>query len=158
MNHEIAMLQSLSVCKKYLKKLNDRCVKAALNSFSADDYPNGTLGQVGLVSQLTAERDAFLSVVQTMSQALKQIPGGYRALLVAVYVKNTPRHVIASRYGVSLSTVYRKLAQARKCFQGKMKLLGCDDSWFVENFQNFQCAITMFNQQSHDRCDSRQRA
>ncbi len=149
MNHEIAMLQSLSVCNKYLKKLNKRCMNAALNSFSAEGYPNGTLGQISALAKLTAERDAFLSVMQTVCNALSGMPKGYRALLVAIYVKKVPRQVVADKYGVSLSTVYRKLTRARKYFRTEMEKAGFDAAWFVQNFKNYECALNMFRQQSH---------
>lgn len=150
MNHEIAMLQSLSVCNKYLKKLNKRCMNAALNSFSAEGYPNGTLGQISALAKLTAERDAFLSVMHTVCNALNGMPKGYRALLVAIYVKKVPRQVVADKYGVSLSTVYRKLTRARKYFRIEMEKAGFDAAWFVQNFKNYECALNMFRQQSHE--------
>lgn len=150
MNHEIAMLQSLSVCNKYLKKLNERCLHAALNSFSAHDFPNGTVRQIEKVAKLSVERDDFLYVMSTITQLLKSLPKGYRALLVEVYVKNVPKQSIATKYGVSISTVYRKLSAARACFREQMQKVGCDASWFEQYFQNYQCALDMFRQQSHE--------
>lgn len=151
MNHEIAMLQSLSVCNKYLKKLNERCMNAALNSFSADGYPDGTMGQMSALVKLTAERDSFVAAMHTIRNLLSRVPKEYRALLVTVYVKNVPRQEVADTYGVSLSTVYRKLTRARKYFREEMEKFGCDASWFVDNFKDYQCALNMFRQQSHEQ-------
>ncbi len=134
MNHELVMLRGLGYCKKEIKRLNAECMCTALKSYDAETWKDGTLGQVQRMVQIALEREKFENYLTLVKQALSDMPKGYRALLVTVYIKNVSKEEICQRYGVSKSTVYRKLAKSRECFKNKLALLGCDEKWFCQMY------------------------
>ncbi len=134
MNHELVMLRGLNYCKKEIKRLNAECMSTALKSYDAENWKDGTLGQMQRMVQIALEREKFENYLTLVKQALSDMPKGYRTLLVTVYIKNVSKEEICQRYCVSKSTVYRKLAKSRECFKNKLLLLGCDEKWFCQMY------------------------
>lgn len=125
MNYELTILRGISACKKQLAQLNKQCLEFALSTFSSQ-CSGGTYAQAVSLAELVLKRDALQNYLDTVSQVFLQLPKGYGALLRAVYVKRIPREMLAKKYNVSLSTVYRKLAKARSSFKSKMDALPKD--------------------------------
>ncbi len=134
MKNELTVLKSIRYCKTISKKLGKECKKLALSSFCAINTQNGTLGQMREIAQLVCKRDLTERYFQTVVDALADMPHGYRALLFSVYIKNFSKTELCAKYDVSVATLYRKLACARKCFAENLHKAGADESWFVKIF------------------------
>ena len=134
MNHELVMLRGISHCRKKIRQLEKECLNCALKSFSSEYSRDGTIGQMRAVATLAVEKDNLVRYVELVKTALSDMPRGYRALIAAVYVKKIPKEDLCKKYHVSLSTLYRKLAKARKSFREKLEALGCTESWFVATY------------------------
>lgn len=134
MNYELVMLRGIPYCKKTAQRLQKQCLSTALRSFSSSQAKGGTLGQMTEVAELARMRDDFLYFLSCVKSALTALPDSFRALLVEIYIKNTSKEHICQTYGVSMSTLYRKLARARECFKGKLEFLGCDEQWFESTY------------------------
>lgn len=143
MNHELVMLRGIEYCKNSVKKLNEQCLRTALGTFSAESYREGTMGQARDLAEICIKRDKFCRLLELVKTALKNMPKGYRALIISVYIKKTPKEALCAKYGVSLSTVYRKLNLARECFKSKLLLLGCDEQWFADTYGNTEWVNAM---------------
>ncbi len=122
MNYELTILRGISACKKQLAQLNKQCMEFALNTFSSQ-CSGGTYAQAVSLAELVLKRNRLQNYLDAVFQVFLQMPKGYGALLKAVYVKRIPRETLATKYNVSLSTVYRKLAKARSSFKSKMDSL-----------------------------------
>lgn len=122
MNYELTVLRGISACKKQLAQLDRQCREYALNTFSAD-CRGGTYAQALELAELVIRRDKLSNCLADIAEVFRRMPEGYRALLTTVYVRRVPREVLAQKYNVSLSTVYRKLAKARSSFRSKMDLI-----------------------------------
>ncbi len=149
MNYELVMLRGVAYCKKEAKRLAEQAMKLALNSCEGESYSAVTLCQATKIAQITLEKERFESCVSLVVQALKKMSRGYRTLLVEVYLKNTPKEYFVDKYGVSLSSVYRKLAKARRLFKEKLLALGCDEMWFTNNFGGNDWLSAMLNRQTN---------
>lgn len=132
MKNELTALKSIRHCKAIAKKLDGECKKLALSSFCAYNFQNDTLGQMREIAQLVCKRDVTERYFQTVVDALTEMPRGYRALLFSVYVKNLSKADICAKFGVSVATLYRKLACARKLFAQNLQIAGADETWFVK--------------------------
>ena len=136
MNHELVMLRGLAHCRRKLRRLEEESLSYALKCFSTECMRDGTVGQVRVMAQLAVERENLERYVELVKLALTNMPVGYRALIIAVYVKRVSIEELREKYHVSVSTVYRKLAKARKCFRAKLEALGCTEEWFVATYGN----------------------
>ncbi len=134
MNYELTMLQNVGGMTAHVKSLAAEMKKIALRSYDTLNWKNGTAGQVALLSEMSAQADACKNYIRHVKEALAQTPKGYRALLVAVYIQRRNKKAIADRYGVSLSTVYRKLFWARQRFRRALERAGCTEKWFCDNY------------------------
>lgn len=145
MNHELAMLRGMKFCKNAIRGLTEECMNMALKSYMTDKWKGGTLEQLEKVKEIACKRDKFQLYLEFVRGALEEMPKGERALIVAVYLKGIPKEVIASRYGVSRSTVYRKLAKAREYFRNNLEVLGCTEQWLQETFADVDWLKAMLN-------------
>ena len=77
-------------------------------------------------NEMVLEKDALQNYLCALAREFNKMPKGYKALLKAVYVKRIPHEYLCKKYNASLSTVYRKLAKARRCFKNKVEALPAD--------------------------------
>lgn len=145
MNHELVMLRGLGHCKKMMSCLQKESLHYALKSFSTEYVRDGTVGQVKVMAQLAVKKECLLKYINLVQTALQNISRGYRALIAAVYVKKIPKEELAKRYKVSVSTVYRKLAKARKSFRCSLDALGCTEAWFIATYGDFAWINSLLN-------------
>lgn len=122
MTYELTMLRGISACKNELARMQKRCENFALATFSSQ-CKDGTFGQAVALAEMVLKREALKNYLCALAQVFKQLPKGYKALLTAVYVKRVPHEWLCKKYNVSLSTLYRKLAKARRCFKSKVDAL-----------------------------------
>lgn len=137
MNYELIMLRNALRMKRCADKFREELEQIAITSYNTFNFRDGTMGQIEAISrsqQRIEECERFYEIVKS---ALIVIPKGYRALLVAVYLKRIDKKVIAKRYFVSLSTVYRKLCRARTAFLKALSAMGCDEAWFLANYGDY---------------------
>ncbi|MCM1289962.1 MAG: helix-turn-helix domain-containing protein [Corallococcus sp.] len=140
MKNELTVLKSVRYAKAIAKKLDEECKTLALSSFCTLNFQNGTLGQVRKVADLVCKRDVTERYFQAVVDALGKMPGGYRALLFSVYVKNVSKTELCRKYAVSVSTLYRKLAYARQLFAQNLQSTGAREAWFSVVY----CALSEF--------------
>lgn len=125
MTYELTILRGISACKKELARKQKQCEKFALATFSSQ-CREGTYGQAVALAEMVLEKDALQNYLCALAREFNKMPKGYKALLTAVYVKRIPHEYLCKKYNVSLSTVYRKLAKARRCFKNKVEALPTD--------------------------------
>ena len=140
MKNELTVLKSIRHCKTIAKKLDEECKNLALSSFCAVNFQNGTLGQMQAIAELVYKRNLTEQYYETVVKAIGDMPSGYRALMFAVYVKKTSKTELCQKYGVSLSTIYRKLELSRKLFAKNLQNEGAEEEWF----QKVYGALTKF--------------
>lgn len=150
MINELTVLKSLKHCKAIVKKLDSESKKLALSSFCAANIQNGTLGQMRQIAQLVCKRDLTKYYFQTVVDALADMPQGYRTLLFSVYIKNFSKTDLCEKYGVSVATLYRKLAHARKIFAQNLHKAGGDESWFGKIFDALEKFCRCLQKHSFD--------
>ena len=138
MNYELIMLRNALRMKRCAVKFREELQQIALTSYDATCWRNGTMGQIGAIACSQERIEECLRFYEIVKSALLIIPAGYRALLVAVYVKKTDKKALAKRYQVSISTVYRKLCRARVSFLNALMSLGCDEEWFLANYSDYE--------------------
>ena len=140
MKNELAVLNSIKHARTIAKKLDGECKNLALSSFCAANFPGGTLAQVQAVADLVHKREVTLRYYKAVLAAITDMPRGYRALMMAVYVRKTSKSELCHKYGVSLATLYRKLERARKLFAEGLAAQGAGEDWFCTVYN----AITTF--------------
>ena len=134
MKYELIMLRNALRMKKSAKILTEEMKLIALRSYSTFNWRDGTMGQIEAIGKISQQIEDCNIFYNSVKKALLIVPKGYRALLVAVYFKNVDKQELASKYKVSLSTVYRKLLYARESFLGALCSLGCSEEWFLNNY------------------------
>ena len=137
MNYATIMLKNAIRMKASAKTLADEILRIALTSYDTVNWREGTMGQVEAISNLSAEIDECNSFYNAVKQALLSIPKKYAVLLVKVYFKRADKELLATKYGVSRSTVYRKLFAAREMFGKTLNLLGFTEDWFYEHYAHY---------------------
>ena len=138
MNYELIMLRNALRMKRCAEKFREELDHIALTSYNSCTWRNGTMGQIEAMSQARDRIEECLRFYEIVKNALLILPKGYRALLVAVYLKRIDKKVLAKRFDVSLSTVYRKLCRARASLLNALKSLGCDEEWFIANYGEYE--------------------
>ena len=138
MNYELIMLRNALRMKSCAEKLREELQHIAITSYNTVNFRDGTMGQIAAMSQTQEKIEECQRFYEIVKSALLVLPKGYRALLVAVYLKRVDKKVLAKRYYVSLSTVYRKLCRARTSFLNALKALGCDEKWFLANYGDYE--------------------
>ena len=134
MNYELIMLREAVRMKRSANVLKNEINLVAPRSYVSDNWRDGTIGQMLEICNLQRQIAVYEKYYDTVIRALKHVPKGYRALLVAIYLKNTDKEQIVQKYKVSVSTIYRKLCLARKLFLKRLYIIGCTESWFLDNF------------------------
>ena len=142
MNYELIMLRNALRMKNCAENFRDELKHIALRSYDTFNWRDGTMGQIELMSSVSQKIEECLRFYEIVKSALLLIPKGYRALLIAVYLKEIDKKKLAKRYFVSLSTVYRKLKRARTSFSKALKSLGCSEEWFEANYGDMQLAYS----------------
>ena len=142
MINELTVLKSIRHCKAIAKRLDEECKSMALASFCAVHFQNGTMGQMETIARCVCKRNLTEQYFQTVVDALNNMPRGLRALLLSVYVKNVSKSELCEKYKVSIASIYRKLALARKQFALNLCAQGAEEEWFAEICQ----ALKSFNQ------------
>ena len=137
MNYELLMLKNAIRMKKTANILTKELTLVAMRSYDTFNWRNGTMGQVEAISNISSQIDECLAFYNAVEKALLMLPKGYKALLVTVYFKNTDKEALAKKYGVSRSTVYRKLYSAREMFAQALGSLGCTKEWFTANYAHY---------------------
>ena len=137
MNYELIMLRNALRMKRNANILTEEMKLIALQSYSTLNWRDGTMGQIAAIARISEQIDKCNTFYNSVKKALLIIPKGYRALIGAVYFKNVDKFDIAKRYGVSRSTVYRKLLYARESFLAALNSIGCTKEWFLNNYGEF---------------------
>ena len=138
MNYELIMLRNALRMKKCAEKCREDLERIALTSYNTLNYRDGTMGQIEAMARTQEMIEECTHFYEVVKNALLVLPKGYRALLVAVYLKKMDKNVIAKRYFVSLSTVYRKLCRARAAFLRALESRGCNEEWFVTHYGDYE--------------------
>ena len=138
MNYELIMLRNALRMKRCADKFREELKEIALNSYDTHCWHDGTMGQICAMARSQERIEECLRFYEVVKSALLIIPAKYRALLVSVYIKRTPKDALAKRYHVSLSTVYRKLCRARVSFLRALESFGCDEQWFLNNYGDYE--------------------
>ena len=134
MKYELIMLRNALRMKKSAKILTEEMKLIVLNSYSTFNWRDGTMGQVEAIGRISQQIDNCNIFYNSVKKALLILPKGYRALLLAVYFKNVDKQLLANKYNVSISTVYRKLLYARESFVAALTSIGCTEEWFLANY------------------------
>ena len=129
MNYELTMLQNAKKFKQTANQLQKLAVKLAMGSF-ATIGTDDTYEQAQRVATTIVQRDNLVEMHKAVQQGLGKIPECYRKLLKHIYFVGTSKKSIAEKHNVALSTVYRKVNDALKCFREQLALLGYDEAWF----------------------------
>lgn len=137
MRYELIMLRNALRMKQTANILTKEMKLIALRSYSTLNWRDGTMGQIRTLNSTSKQIDECLDFYNSVKKALLIVPSGYRALLVSVYLKNTDKQQIATKYHVSVSTVYRKLLRARESFLRALNSIGCTEEWFTANFGEY---------------------
>ncbi len=141
MHYELIMLHNAVPIKRSIDQALSDMRSIAIHSYCTLNWRDGTLGQVNALSDSARQIELCRMFYDAVITALLQIPRGYRALLVAVYFKYADKRLLAKKYGVSVSTVYRKLLRARKAFETALVRMGCTYEWFCQNYGDWNlCA------------------
>ena len=82
------------------------------------------MGQIGEICQLIRLRDDCLLFCQATTDALSAMEAGKRALLVQFYVKRVNAKILADKYKVAATVIYRKLQTARLQFKECLETYG----------------------------------
>lgn len=138
MNYELIMLRNALRMKKCAEKFREELEHIAMTSYNTMNWRDGTMGQIAAIARTQEKIEECQRFYEIAKNALLVLPKGYRALLVAVYLKRTDKKALAERYRVSLSTVYRKLCRARVSLQRALEQLGCDEEWFLSNYGEYE--------------------
>ena len=138
MNYELIMLRNALRMKRCAEKFKEELQHIALTSYNTCNWRDGTMGQIAAMSDAYEKIEECQRFYEIVKNALLVLPKGYRALLVAVYLKKIDKKVLAKRFDVSLSTVYRKLCRARTGFLNALKGMGCDEEWFLANYGEYE--------------------
>ncbi len=134
MNHELVMLKGALRMKKNAKEMEQITKKMALKSYCTFQGVCDTKAQAERVALFALERDKLLEFYDAVVSALKITPKGAGALLNQVYLHGAKKEDICNKYNVSLSTLYRKLASARKSFRCNLERLGYSEEWLINNY------------------------
>ena len=138
MNYELIMLRNALRMKSCAEKYREELQHIALTSYNTLNFRDGTMGQIAAISDTYQKIEECLLFYETVKNALLVLPKGYRVLLVTVYLKKVDKKVLAKRYDVSLSTVYRKLCRARTALCNALKNMCCDEHWFLDNYGDYE--------------------
>ena len=138
MNYELIMLRNALRMKRCAEKLREELQHVAMTSYNTLNWRGGTMGQIEAISDIYDRIEECQRFYEIVKNALLVLPKGYRALLVAVYLKRMDKKVLAKRYDVSLSTVYRKLCRARTSLFNALVGMGCDEDWFLANYGDYE--------------------
>ena len=138
MNYELIMLRNALRMKKCAEKFREELKHIAMTSYNTTNWRDGTMGQIAAMAQTQERIEECQRFYEIVKSALLVLPKGYRALLVAVYLKRMDKKLLAKRYDVSLSTVYRKLFRARTSLKNALEGIGCDEEWFVTNYGDYE--------------------
>ena len=138
MNYELIMLRNALRMKRCAEKFREELEHIALTSYNTFNWRDGTMGQIEAMSDAYEKIEECQRFYEIVKNALLVLPKGYRALLVAVYLKKIDKKVLAKRFGVSLSTVYRKLCSARTSLLNALKSMGCDEEWFLAHYGEYE--------------------
>ena len=141
MNYELLMLKNAIRMKKTANILSKELTLVAIKSYDTVNWRNGTMGQVEAIANISAQIDECLTFYNAVEKALLTLPKGYRVLLVTVYFKNADKVELAKKYGVSRSTVYRKLYAAREIFLRSLVSMGCTEKWFTSNYSHYDFIV-----------------
>lgn len=140
MNYELIMLRSANRMKYCDKRISDEIRQIALTSYSVLNYRDGTMGQISLIADRAELRDKCRLFWQSLVEGLSAMPKQQRALLVTVYIKNVDISTLCVKYGISTSTLYRRLFRARSILRSSLTRQGYDEHWFADNFVDLDLA------------------
>lgn len=143
MKYELIMLRYANKIKYCDKCISCEIRQIALTSYSVLNFRDGTMGQMSLISELAGLRDKCRLFWQSLVEGLKAIDKPYRALLVAVYLKNADISVMCAKYRTSKSTFYRRLWRARALLRQALARQGYDEQWFDCNFGDLDIVSEM---------------
>lgn len=138
MNYELIMLRNALRMKRCAEKFREELQHIAMTSYNTSNWRDGTMGQIEAMARSQERIEECQRFYEVVKSALLVLPRTYRALLITVYIKRTDKSALASRYHVSLSTVYRKLCRARASFLAALQSIGCDEEWFVSNYGEYE--------------------
>ena len=138
MNYELIMLRNALRMKRCAERFREEMEHIALTSYNTSMWRNGTMGQINAMASAQDKINECQRFYEIVKNALLILPKGYRALLVAVYIRKRDKSDLAKRFGVSLSTVYRKLFRARTSLCNALKSMGCDEEWFLANYSDYE--------------------
>lgn len=142
MNYELVMLKNAVRMKRSANILVKEMKILAMRSYDVANWRDGTIGQMQAIAELSQKIEHFNKFYSAVERALKLLSPALRALLVVVYIKNTDKKLIADKYKVSVSTVYRKLLTARERFRNALLSMGYDERWFKDNYDGYDWIVS----------------
>lgn len=123
--------EAIGMCRKAYLNVAKRL---ALTAFLAGDGHGETAVQFEQIGEYLCKSDLCGQFISRVAAAINVLPVKHAALIKSVYVRRTSPSAIAEKYGVSTSTVYRKLRVARKNFVNALTANGVTKQWLVDNF------------------------
>lgn len=123
--------------RKLSQCLSREAKTLAVMSYGYELSCHGTHKQIEQICQKVQTGKECRLFCQAACEGLKKLSNVERALLVGVYIKRIAIKDIAKRNNASVSTLYRRLMQARSNFKNCLTSLGYDEQWFVTNYSHF---------------------
>ena len=123
--------EAIGMCRKAYLNVAKRL---ALTAFLAGDGHGETAVQFEQIGEYLCKSDLCGQFISRVAAAINVLPVKHASLIKSVYVRRTSPSAIAEKYGVSTSTVYRKLRVARKNFVNALTANGVTKQWLVDNF------------------------
>lgn len=144
MHYELVMLRNAIRVKNSAEQMLSEMKSVAVHSYCTLNWRDGTLGQAYALGKWAAQIQQCRNFYEAVASALAQIPRGYRALLIAVYFRYADKRDLAKKYGVSVSTVYRKLLRARTAFCAALNRNGHTYKWFCDNYGDWDLGTDVY--------------
>lgn len=134
MNHELIMLRECKRMKQLSQVLTKEAKYKAIKSHLSQNVRNGTIGQIEEICRVIQLRDECLLFWRAAADGLNAMDCGDRLLLARYYLQRMDVQAVADKYGASVSTVYRRLHNARRQFKECLVKFGYNETWFKNTF------------------------
>lgn len=129
---DVAVIKLPNALAKCARAYRQVAARFALAAFSATEGESSS--QFGQIGELLAKSEACSLFCHRLKQALSSMREGEAKLVRRIFVQGMSVADIAAEYGVSLSTVYRKIALARKHFNKALDDVGLTKQWVLDEF------------------------
>lgn len=129
---EYLALKKIKDCKPIMKELYRASLQIAFDGLDAK--VGGTYRTLMRLAEISLEGDKIKDWAQRVQRVLSAVRRGYRALLVAVYVRKISVGKLTKKYHVPKREIYSKLCKARKDFETARQALEIDLEFPKINF------------------------